>query len=150
MELSRKAEDYLEAILVIAREKGYAKIRDVALTLGVKPPSVVEMVRKLDALGLVVYRKYDGVTLTPDGEEIGKHVKDRHDTLKAFLEIINVPEKTADEDACTMEHELDQKTVEQIKNLVAFVKTAPDHPKWLEHFEIFCETGEHSCEEKEL
>ena len=150
MELSRKAEDYLEATLVIAREKGYAKIRDVALTLGVKPPSVVEMVRKLDALGLVVYRKYDGVTLTPDGEEIGKNVKDRHDTLKAFLEIINVPEKTADEDACTMEHELDPKTVQQIKNLVAFVRTAPDRPKWLKHFTTFCETGEHSCEEKEL
>jgi Mn-dependent DtxR family transcriptional regulator len=47
-----------------------------------------------------------------------------------------------------MEHELNPKTVEQIKNLVKFVKTAPDYPEWLDHFEIFCETGGHSCKEK--
>ena len=43
MELSRKAEDYMEAIFIISKEKGYAKIKDVALSLRVKPPSVVEM-----------------------------------------------------------------------------------------------------------
>ena len=145
MNLSRKVEDYLEAIYTIAKEKGYARLKDVALALEVKPPSVVEMCKKLDDKGLLVYRKYDGVTLTPDGKEIGANVRGRHDAIKAFLEIIKVPEITADKDACTMEHELHPKTVEQIKNLVKFVETAPDRPEWLEHFKIFCETGKHPC-----
>ncbi len=145
MELSRKAEDYLESIFTIAREKGYAKIKDVALFLEVKPPSVIEMVKKLDCKGLVIYRKYDGITLTQEGRRIGGLVRGRHDAIKAFLEIIGVPEKAADKNACTMEHELDPRTVTQIKNLVRFVRTAPDHPEWLEHFETFCKTGEHTC-----
>ena len=143
--LSRKAEDYLEAILNITEEKGHSRIKDVAVTLDVKPPSVIEMVKKLDRNGFVVYKKYDGVTLTKRGREIALIVKDRHDTIKAFLKIISVPEQIAERDACTMEHELNSITTKQIKNLVNFVKTAPEYPQWLEHFDEFCTTGEHPC-----
>jgi DtxR family Mn-dependent transcriptional regulator len=146
--LTRKAEDYLEAILNITEAKGYARVRDIALVLKIKPPSVIEMVKKLDKKGFVVYKRYDGVALTPEGEKIGRMIKYRHDTIKAFLEIIKVPRSIAEEDACTMEHNLDPKTIEQIKNLVEFVNTAPDSPEWLKHFEIFYKTGEHRCEER--
>jgi DtxR family Mn-dependent transcriptional regulator len=146
--LSRKAEDYLEAILNIAEKKGYTRIKDIALALGITPSSVVEMVKRLNDMDLVEYRKYDGVTLTPEGREIAKVVKDRHDTIRAFLEIIKVPKDIANKDACIIEHELEEKTIEQVKNLVNFVKSAPDYPQWLEHFEIFCETGEHPCAEE--
>jgi len=146
--LSRKAEDYLEAILNIAEKKGYAKVKDIALALDVKPSSVVEMVKRLNDRGFLDYRKYDGVTLTPKGEEIGRAVWGRHTTIRAFLEIIKVPQEIADKDACIIEHELEAKTIQQIKNLVEFVKTAPDYPQWLEHFEMFCETGVHPCEEE--
>ncbi len=44
-----------------------------------------------------------------------------------------------------IEHELHPKTVEQIKSLVSFIETAPDHPQWLDHFAIFCELGKHPC-----
>ncbi|MCW3132960.1 MAG: metal-dependent transcriptional regulator [Methanophagales archaeon] len=145
--LSRKGEDYLEAILNIAEKKGYARIKDIALALGVTPSSVVEMVKRLNDLGFVEYRKYDGVTLTPRGKEIGKAVWGRHTMIRAFLEIIKVPEKIANKDACIIEHELDPKTIEQVKNLVNFVQSAPDYPQWLEHFEIFCKTGVHPCDE---
>ena len=146
--LSRKAEDYLEAILNITEKKGYTRIKDIALALNVKPSSVVEMVKRLDDRGFVNYRKYDGVTLTPKGEEIGRAVWGRHTTIRAFLEIIKVPEPTANKDACIIEHELESKTIEQIRNLVDFVKSAPDYPQWLEHFEVFCATGVHPCVEE--
>ena len=144
--VSRKAEDYLEAILSIAERKGYTRVKDIASALDVKPPSVVEMLRRLNDLGLVDYQKYEGVRLTPKGAEIARVVKDRHETIRAFLEILNVPEKIADKDACIIEHELETKTIEQLKNFVSFVKSAPDYPQWLEHFETFCETGKHPCE----
>ena len=147
--LSRKAEDYLEAILNVAELKGYVRIKDIAASLDIKPPSVIEMIKKLDKRGFVIYRKYDGITLTDEGREIALVIKDRHDTLKTFLEIIKVPEKIAEKDACTMEHELNAITTKQIKNLVNFVKTAPGYPQWLGHFERFCMTGKHSCTEKD-
>ncbi len=147
--LSRKAEDYLEAVLNVTEEKGYAKIKDIAATLDVKPPSAIEMVKKLDKNHFVVYKRYDGVTLTEKGREIALIIKDRHETIKSFLKIISVPEKIAEKDACTMEHELNDITTKQIKNLVNFVRTAPEYPQWLEHFEKFCMTGVHPCEGKE-
>lgn len=144
--LSRKAEDYLEAILKITEQKGYTRIRDITSALAVKPPSVVEMVKRLNEMGLVEYRKYDGVRLTPKGKEIAGVVKERHETIISFLEIIKVSKKVASKDACIIEHELELETIEQLKKFVRFVKSAPDYPQWREHFETFCKTGVHPCE----
>ena len=43
--LSRKAEDYLEAILGITEEKGYTRVKDIAIALDIQPSSVVEMLK---------------------------------------------------------------------------------------------------------
>ncbi len=136
--ISRKAEDYLEAILNVTLEKGYARTKDVAEELGISPPSVVEMFRKLDAMGLINYRRYEGVTLKPEGKEIAEVIRYRHDTLRTFLTLINVPEKIADHDACIMEHELDTKTIEQLRMFVDFLNTHFYKPDTLQLFESFC------------
>ncbi|MEA2035314.1 MAG: metal-dependent transcriptional regulator [Euryarchaeota archaeon] len=138
-QLSRKAEDYLEAIYNISLEKGYAKTKNVALELGISPPSVVEMFRKLDNMGLINYRRYEGVTLKPKGEEIAKIIKYRHDTLKKFLILISVREEIADKDACIMEHELNSETIEQIKLFVDFLDSNFYKPDTLALFKSFYE-----------
>ena len=144
--LSRKAEDYLEAILNITEEKGYTRTKDIAMALDIKPPSVVEMLKRLNEMGLVEYQRYAGVRLTTEGTEIAQVVKERHETIRAFLEILQVPKKIADSDACIIEHELRPETIQQLKNFVRFVKSAPDYPQWLEHFETFCITEKHPCD----
>lgn len=120
--LTRKTEDYLEAILVISLSKGYAKTRDVATLLGVTPSSTVEMFIKLDKMGLIEYRKYEGVRLKPDGLEIARTIKFRHDTLYSFLRLIGINEETADRDACRMEHELDPGTIREINRFVSYLE----------------------------
>lgn len=116
--LSRKAEDYLEAIYVILKKKGYIRVNLIAKEMGVTAPSVCEMLMKLNEKGLVGYEKFGGVTLTKKGKEIAKAVKDRHDTIRRFLKMINVPEEIAEKDACTIEHHLDPKTIIQLKKFV--------------------------------
>ncbi len=123
--LSRRAEDYLEAILNVTLEKGYARTKDVACELDLSPSSVVEMFRKLDRMSLVEYRRYEGVVLSPTGREIAEAVKFRHDTLKEFLMAIHVPEKIANADACYMEHELHPKTIHQIRLLTETLQSDP-------------------------
>jgi len=125
-ELSRTAEDYLEAILNITLQKGYARTKDVACELDLSPSSVVEMFRKLDRMGLIEYRRYEGVILKPAGREIAEAIKFRHDTLKEFLLRIRVPEEIADNDACFMEHELHPETVRQIRVLIEVLRNDPD------------------------
>jgi len=116
--ISQKAEDYLEAILNVTLEKGYARTKDVAGELNISPSSVVEMFQKLDQMNLIEYRKYEGVLLQPKGREIAEFIKYRHDTLKEMLMLINVPEDIANTDACFMEHELHSETVRQIRLLI--------------------------------
>lgn len=135
--LSRKAEDYLEAILNASSEKGYARTRDIARELGIQPPTVVEMVQKLDKMGMIVYRKYDGVTLTPEGRRIAEVIRDRHETIQMFLELFRVPEAIASKDACMMEHELTPDTIGQIRLFFTFLKENPGAANAMKNFEAF-------------
>ncbi len=135
--LSRKAEDYLEAILNASSEKGYARTRDIARELGLQPPTVVEMVQKLDKMGMIIYRKYDGVTLTPEGRRIAEIIKDRHETIQMFLELFRVPEEIASKDACMMEHELTPDTIGQIRLFFTFLKENPGAANAMKNFEAF-------------
>lgn len=144
--LSRKTEDYLEAIYNIIEKKGYARVKDIASELKVSSPSVTEMMRKLNERGFIVYEKYSGITLTDNGRKIAEGVKKRHVIFEGFLEIILVPGDVASEDACTMEHHLDPKTIEQFSKFVEFVNNAPVSPKWLTHFKEYCKTGKYKCE----
>jgi DtxR family Mn-dependent transcriptional regulator len=141
--ITKKIEDYLEAIYVITKRKGYARTTDIADCLEVKPSTVTEMFGKLDSKGFIRYRKYEGAVLTESGYKIGEAVKGRHDALFNLLRFLQIPEVIADKDACTMEHGLDPVTVIQIKKFVQFVKKCPKgKPDWLEHFKQYSETGE--------
>lgn len=135
--LSRKIEDYLEAILRVIREKGYARTSDVAKQLSVSPSSVVEMFQKLGRMGLVTYRRYEGVTLTPEGRSIAEVIAYRHETLKGFLSLIGISEPIAEDDACFMEHELHNETIERVGELVAYLERSS---AFLPEFEAFLKT----------
>jgi DtxR family Mn-dependent transcriptional regulator len=137
--LTTKAEDYLEAILVIEEKKGYTRVKDLASLLAIKPPSVVEMLKKLHEQDLVEYRRYDGVRLTPQGRQAARVVKERHETIRSFLELLQVPKQAAEKDACLIEHNLEPETLEQLRRFVRFARLAPEYPQWLKHFERYCE-----------
>ena len=134
---SEAVEDYLEAIYVLMRRKGLARVRDLSSLLNVKAPTVTEMVQKLARRGLVIYERYRGVRLTPEGEEIAKGVLERHEVLKRFLRILGLDEEIAEEDACRMEHYLHAETVERLSKFVEFVLSAPG-ASWLKRFKEFC------------
>jgi DtxR family Mn-dependent transcriptional regulator len=142
--LTGRTEDYLRGIYEIIERKGYARIKDIVRELNVRPSTAVEMVKKLDHIGLVVYEKYGGITLTSQGEEIARAIRERHETFKKFLEIILVPKDVALKDAHVLEHQLDSKTILQFTRFVEFIISAPEHPKfvkrWLGQFKRYCET----------
>ena len=54
MTLTSAMEDYLEAVLMLQKQKGYARCVDVAERLGVKKPSVSRAVEKLSKSGHIM------------------------------------------------------------------------------------------------
>ena len=141
--ISSKAEDYLRAIYEIIARKGFVRIKDLARELEVKPPTVVEMMKKLNAKKLVIYEKYSGVTLTDRGKEIAEIIEKRHETFREFLEILLVPNDIALKDAHVLEHKLHSKTILQFSRFVDFIAEHSERPmfmkRWLEEFKKYCE-----------
>jgi len=144
--LGKRAEDYIEAIYELSKEKGFARVKEIASALGVKPATVSEMLENLSEDGYVIYRKRFHVMLTEKGLELAKAVRDRREILVKFLTTLGVSKEVAEKDACTIEHVLHPETVEQLRNFVKFIEESPAvNPRWLEHFREFCRTGKHPC-----
>jgi len=138
---SERVEDYLETILSVIEQKGYAQVKDVSRLLGVSPASVTGMFNKLTEAGYVNYEKYGGVTLTEEGERIARATHERHEILRQFLEILGIDSEIANDDACRIEHAVHPETMERLTKFVEFVQQFEDRAQWLEHFICFYKTG---------
>ncbi|MCK4266982.1 MAG: metal-dependent transcriptional regulator [Thermoplasmata archaeon] len=142
-------EEYIETIDVLERKDGRAQTGQIAEMMDVKPPSVTEMLQKLQGEGLVDYEPYLGASLTPAGIRLAAELTARHKVIADFLEIIGVERELAEQDACQIEHHVSKVTAERLQEFVRFVQEAPRDPKWIEHFKTYCETGEREeCQEE--
>lgn len=142
----KRTEDYIEAIFDLSSERGYTRVKDIALNLNVKPASVSEMMSKLHKEGYIVYEKRLFVALTDKGKQLALDVRRRREILIKFLSSIGVPSEVAEKDSCVIEHVMDPITVEQLSNFVRFIENSPNNnPKWLRHFREYCEKGIHPC-----
>ncbi len=118
-DISQSLEDYLEAIFLISLEKGVARVKEVAQMLDVKKPSVVSAVKVLEKLGLVVHEHYGYLELTEEGKEKAREIYRRHTILFRFFHgILGVDEKTAEEDACRIEHHISKKSLARLVKLI--------------------------------
>ena len=114
MKILRASEDYLEAMLMRQEKHGYIRSIDVAEHLGVTKPSVTYTTKRLRESGHITMDRDGLITLTPSGMEIATKMLDRHHTLTKFLVAIGVDQKTAEQDACKIEHDISQQTYDAI------------------------------------
>src|SRR5437868_12740238 len=91
---SESTEDHLERIQELIEQKGYARVADLAASLGLSRSAVSNMVRRLAQRGFVNYERYRGFTLTPAGRTVADHVKARHNTLTELLELLGLDAET--------------------------------------------------------
>ena len=123
---STARDDYLEQILHLIEEKGYARPIDVSKKLNISQASVTNMLQRLDAEGLVKHEKYRGTTLTEKGLHIAKAIIDRHQTLTRFLELFDIDEKTIYLDVEGMEHHVSRATLEVIRAVTDHLQSHPE------------------------
>ncbi len=127
--VSSTKEDYLEQILDLIKEKGYARVVDMASRLNISQASVTSMIQRLDAGGLVKYEKYRGVILTEKGTLLARNITKRHKILSDFLSLFRLEEDTVYRDVEGMEHHISPPTV---KAIAALTKQIRDRPEILE------------------
>ena len=115
MNIHESAEDYLEAILRLRESKGFVRSVDIAVLLGVTKPSVSFAMKKLREHDYIVMGEDNLITLTEKGEQIALRVYDRHKTIMSFLQLIGVSEETARDDACKIEHDISEESIEALR-----------------------------------
>jgi DtxR family transcriptional regulator, Mn-dependent transcriptional regulator len=121
--LTEGLEDYLEATLLEERERRVVRTKDLAKRLGVTSPSVNAAVRELGSLGLVKHEAYGHIELTPRGRKKAALVYARHRTLyRLFADVLKMPARISETNACGMEHHLDAGAVKKLARLLEFLK----------------------------
>ncbi|MBQ3270598.1 MAG: metal-dependent transcriptional regulator [Clostridia bacterium] len=119
MRIHKSAEDYLEMILRLTEEKGYARSVDIAVGLSVSKPSVSVAMKQLREGGYIVMDADNYIFLTDSGKEIAHRIYERHKVLTRVLTLIGVDAHTAQEDACKVEHDISPQTFDAIKDQLA-------------------------------
>lgn len=115
-------EKYVETIYELEEHTGKARTKDIAVMLDVKEPSVTEMLQKLKKKGYLRYRRYYGANLTKKGKKLAELLNQRHNTLAKFLKMIGVDPKTAEDDACKIEHVVTTKTMEKLTTFLKYLE----------------------------
>jgi Mn-dependent DtxR family transcriptional regulator len=114
---SATVEDYLERILALMDEKGYARAVDIASALKISQASVTNMIQRLDAEGLLHYEKYRGLVLTAAGERLARNITQRHQILTEFFKMLGINEAVIYHDVEGMEHHISPPTLRAIESL---------------------------------
>ena len=115
MAIYESGEDYLEAVLMVEKEKGMVRSVDIVNLLGYSKPSISVAVKNLCASGHLTMDEHKNLRLTEEGRTIAERIYDRHRTLEAVLVSLGVERAQAEKDACKIEHDLSDESYEAIK-----------------------------------
>ena len=125
--LSPVAQDYLKVIWS-AVEWGDPPITTTGLAerFGTSRANVSDVMRRLQAQGLVEYQPYHPVTLTPTGERLAVAMVRRHRLIEQFLaEVLHYGWDEVHDDAERLEHAVSPRFLASIDALLGHPTTDP-------------------------
>ena len=115
MKLYASGEDYLEAVLVLQRKQGMVRSVDLARHMGFSKPSISHAVGVLKNGGFLTVDDDGFLHLTVIGREIAEKIYERHLFFMEQLIAAGVDPKTAEADACRIEHIISDESFSRLK-----------------------------------
>ena len=113
--LHASGEDYLEAILVLQKQKGMVRSVDMARHMGVSKPSVCHAVATLKNGGFLTMDDGFFLHLTNIGREVAEQIYEKHRFFTERLIAAGVDSEIAEEDACRIEHVISEESFRRLK-----------------------------------
>lgn len=114
---SLTVENYVKAIFQACAEGPGrpAATGQLAISLGVSPGTVTSMLKTLSESRLATYTPYEGVRLTPAGNELALRVVRRHRLIELFLvKTLNLSWDEVHDEAEHMEHAVSDRLIDRI------------------------------------
>ena len=115
MKLHASGEDYLEAVLVLQKQKGMVRSVDVARHMDVSKPSVCHAVATLKNGGFLTMDDGFFLHLTNIGREVAEQIYEKHRFFTERLIAAGVDPETAERDACRIEHVISEESFRRLK-----------------------------------
>jgi DtxR family Mn-dependent transcriptional regulator len=120
-DLTDAMQDYLKEIHKLRMEGGRATTSAIAARLGVRPPSVTAMLKRLTTAGLAKHTPYHGVELTPSGERVALEVIRHHRLLEQYLtQALGLSLDEVHSEADRLEHALSEELEARIDRSLGF------------------------------
>ena len=124
--LSAPVEDYLKVIYELEASAGSAGTNEIAATLGIAPPSVSGMIRRLAEQGLITHERYRGVRLTRAGRRAALRTIRRHRVIEAYLTTaLGYPWDEVHDEAERLEHAASDALIDRMAAAIGEPETDP-------------------------
>ena len=117
--LHASGEDYLEAVLVIQKKKGMVRSVDVSRHMEVSKPSVCHAVATLRDGSFLTMDEDHFLQLTDVGREVAEKIYERHCFFTEQPITAGVDPRTAEADACRIEHIISDESFSRLKEAAA-------------------------------
>ena len=117
MKIHASGEDYLEAILIVQTQMGESAVRsvDLARYMGYSKPSISHAVGVLRNGSFLTIDENGFLHLTDTGRKVAEKIYERHQFFTEQLMSIGVERKTAEQDACKIEHAISEESFSKLK-----------------------------------
>ncbi|WP_299672975.1 metal-dependent transcriptional regulator [uncultured Tenacibaculum sp.] len=124
---SQSEENYIKTIYHLSIDfDGGISTNAIAKQLSTKASSVTDMVKKLSEKEVVVYKKYQGVTLTDFGKKVAASIIRKHRLWEVFLvEKLNFSWDEVHEVAEQLEHIKSPKLISELDAFLGYPKQDP-------------------------
>ena len=122
----RSVEDYLRLIYELGHDAEVVGVSALAGRLGVSPPSVTGMAKRLAGAGLVDRTPYRGLSLTGEGRKAALGVVRRHRLIELYLvEALGYLWDEVHEEAENLEHAASEGFVDRLERLLGHPGACP-------------------------
>ena len=119
MKIHASGEDYLEAVLILQKKQGMVRSIDLARHMGFSKPSISHAVGVLKNGGFLTVDEDGFLHLTAIGREVTEKIYERHLFFTEQLIAAGVDPKTAEADACRIEHIISDESFSRLKEAAA-------------------------------
>ena len=123
---SNTQEDYVRAIFLLDNAEKAVTVTALAKKLQLSKSTISERLKELASGGLVIAPHYGRITLTPEGDMLGKKLTYKHRLAEVFLhQTLKMPKRAVHKEAEHLEHAMSD---EVARRLHRFLKRPTHDP----------------------
>jgi DtxR family transcriptional regulator, Mn-dependent transcriptional regulator len=117
--ISPAREDYIRAIYLLQERGEEPGIVEIAKRLDLSKSTVSERIKELTTDGLTISKPYSTISLTKQGQALGKKMTYKHRLIEVFLhQTLKLPADKIHAEAERLEHTFSDEAIELLANFL--------------------------------